>query len=379
MALSHLYTERNDAEAFGILLQMIDPTFVLVSLMLTDILGCVRRLTLWLQKSPSKANITDLLKIVKLVVDELNCLLSDGLGNRDVKFTLIEFERMMRIVDQTVESVPLSTRLRAKTMQKSLSHDFEEFKKSTFKPFVMEFSSEIQHNIKVDRVSAAFCCLYVKYFPRDSADLSMHGLEDINILVEHFGAAREGHHPKTLEVKRLDPLLNRIETLQEYEIFKTVAYELRRKQYVKMKASIHALEVKLKSTLSLKSNESKISQLKEEKVSLENKLDNMSLQDLYKELSEAANQYLFPSVMTLLEMALICPVGNSTVERLFSQMKLTKTRLRNCLGDDSLDALLRIKTECKDKLTDVDLDELVQRFKYCSTELSASGEIRIDI
>ena len=27
MALSHLYTERNDAEAFGILLQMIDPTF----------------------------------------------------------------------------------------------------------------------------------------------------------------------------------------------------------------------------------------------------------------------------------------------------------------------------------------------------------------
>ena len=81
MALSHLYTERNDAEAFGILLQMIDPTFVLVSLMLTDILGCVRRLTLWLQKSPSKANITDLPLIVKLVVDELNCLLSHGSGN----------------------------------------------------------------------------------------------------------------------------------------------------------------------------------------------------------------------------------------------------------------------------------------------------------
>ena len=39
-----------------------------------------------------------------------------------------------------------------------------------------------------------------------------------------------------------------------------------------------------------------------------------------------------------------------------------KTKLRNSLGDGTLDKLLRIKMETKEVLEDHDLEELVDRF-----------------
>ena len=78
-------------------------------------------------------------------------------------------------------------------------------------------------------------------------------------------------------------------------------------------------------------------------------------------------------------MVVLCPVGNSTVERLFSFLKLVKTSLRNHLGDGTLDSLLRIKMECKEKLEDHDLEELVGMFNNYLIDLTKSGLIRIDI
>ena len=60
-------------------------------------------------------------------------------------------------------------------------------------------------------------------------------------------------------------------------------------------------------------------------------------------------------------------------------MKLVKTRLRNLLGDSTLDSLLRIKMESKEELEDTDLEQLVNMFKEYLIDLSKSGEIRIDI
>ena len=84
-------------------------------------------------------------------------------------------------------------------------------------------------------------------------------------------------------------------------------------------------------------------------------------------------------MLLLLEVAILCPVGNATVERLFSFMKLVETRLRNSLGDSSLDSLLRIKMECKEKLEDEDLEVLVDMFKDYVRELTKSGVIRVEI
>ena len=53
-------------------------------------------------------------------------------------------------------------------------------------------------------------------------------------------------------------------------------------------------------------------------------------------------------------------VGNAIVERLFSLMKITKTVLRNSLGDNMLDMLLRLKVEAPEAWTEDDKEELVE-------------------
>ena len=105
----------------------------------------------------------------------------------------------------------------------------------------------------------------------------------------------------------------------------------------------------------------------------------MTLAEMYQKLCSPTRAYLFPNILLLLEMAILCPVGNATVESLFSFMKIVKTWLQNLLSDCSLDSLLRVKLECKDHLDDEDLDELVDRFKEYSIQLSKSGKIRVDL
>ncbi len=45
---------------------------------------------------------------------------------------------------------------------------------------------------------------------------------------------------------------------------------------------------------------------------------------------------VFPEVYNLAKILLALPVGTASVERLFSHMKMIKTRLRNRLSDENL-------------------------------------------
>ena len=60
IALAQLYQNRGDVEALGVLIQMVDPDFVLSAMLLADMLGVIRPLAVWLQSSPSKVDITDI-------------------------------------------------------------------------------------------------------------------------------------------------------------------------------------------------------------------------------------------------------------------------------------------------------------------------------
>ena len=67
----------------------------------------------------------------------------------------------------------------------------------------------------------------------------------------------------------------------------------------------------------------------------------------------------FPTLARLATIAMILPVSTATVERSFSNMKLIKTRLRNRLGDETLDQAMRVSVEGKSKLTAEDLDDII--------------------
>jgi hypothetical protein len=70
-------------------------------------------------------------------------------------------------------------------------------------------------------------------------------------------------------------------------------------------------------------------------------------------------------VYKLLYLMNIIPACTASVERNFSYtcMNLIKTPLRSRLTQRNLEALMRISMEGKDKLSESDLDTLVNKFK----------------
>ena len=94
---------------------------------------------------------------------------------------------------------------------------------------------------------------------------------------------------------------------------------------------------------------------------------------LWKDLrNDDVAHNIYPHSMFLLHLLLIFPISIACVERLFSRMKLVKTRLRNQLKQTSLDALLRISTEAKDGFTDMEYELFVDELKRCNPNIKLS-------
>ena len=72
-----------------------------------------------------------------------------------------------------------------------------------------------------------------------------------------------------------------------------------------------------------------------------------TLQEIKMEM-ESCDGYadIFPEIIKkLLNILLVLPVGTTSVEHAFSQMKLEKTRLRSRINDCNLARLMRIVTK----------------------------------
>ena len=67
---------------------------------------------------------------------------------------------------------------------------------------------------------------------------------------------------------------------------------------------------------------------------------------------------LFPNLHKLATICLSIPISPASAERSFSDMKLIKNRLRNCLMN--LSNLMKIAINLPEKITDSDLEEIVE-------------------
>jgi len=341
-------------------------------------------LVLWLQRSQTIADVTELSGVVGDVVGRLRYLV-----NRDpednfklsaseiskLHYTEDYFRDKMTEVMDLVESLPLASRLRSNGSNADI---FEAFTENIYKPFISEIAEEIEARIQVDPVTQAFGCLDVRKFPVSTQELTSFGLRDISVLIQHFGEAKEATNPSSKRNNRADPLIDKNTTLQEYLIFKEVAYEIYNKRKEEIHLKINTLTKTVRALLKIEKNKTKIKEINHEIASLESKVENMQLCEIMASLTDS-QKLLFPNVVFLLEVAIICPISNATVERLFSYMKLVKTKLRNQMGDSTLDKLLRIKTEGPESLNDAQLETLVNNFKIYSEECAKSGKIRITL
>ena len=68
--------------------------------------------------------------------------------------------------------------------------------------------------------------------------------------------------------------------------------------------------------------------------------------DVIKELcTNMTISYIFPNISAFAQVYRVVPIHTADIERTFSQLKLIKTRIRNCLAKSTLDSLLRISIE----------------------------------
>ena len=79
---------------------------------------------------------------------------------------------------------------------------------------------------------------------------------------------------------------------------------------------------------------------------------------------------LYPNCLKLLYLLMIFPISAACVERLFSKMKLVKTRLQNQLKQNTLESLLRIATESPQKgFSDQEYEHFVDELKKTNPKM----------
>ena len=88
----------------------------------------------------------------------------------------------------------------------------------------------------------------------------------------------------------------------------------------------------------------------------------LGIGDLAQKMVETKKHVVYPLVYLLVTLALILPVATATVERVFSAMKIVKTRLRNRMGDQWMTNNLIVFIE-KDIFDCIDNDVIMQRFQ----------------
>ena len=85
---------------------------------------------------------------------------------------------------------------------------------------------------------------------------------------------------------------------------------------------------------------------------------SLTQKDMASQLHElVTNKTLFSNLNTSANICLTISVGTASVERSFGQMKMIKTRLH--VGEKSLSHLMKIAIELPKKLSDSDLENIV--------------------
>ncbi|XP_071725268.1 uncharacterized protein [Rutidosis leptorrhynchoides] len=90
--------------------------------------------------------------------------------------------------------------------------------------------------------------------------------------------------------------------------------------------------------------------------------DLKGIEALVKTLVKTKKNIVYPLVYRLVKLALILSVATATMERVFSVMKIVKTRLKNRIGDEWMNNCLITFIE-KDIITDIGTDKIIQRFQ----------------
>lgn len=153
-----------------------------------------------------------------------------------------------------------------------------------------------------------------KELPLRESELSSYGVEEIKTLCEYFGNEKNGLNGTTIS-----PLIDSFECQKEWGMVKHVMKSVR--EYDMIDGWHHIWN------------------------SRPHFVDN------------------FPNINILINIALLVPLSNANVERVFSQHKLTKTRLRNRMNVESLESHLMILLNAPNNIEDFNWDKAFDQWE----------------
>ncbi|KAL1154618.1 hypothetical protein V6Z11_A09G254800 [Gossypium hirsutum] len=96
---------------------------------------------------------------------------------------------------------------------------------------------------------------------------------------------------------------------------------------------------------------------------LETYIIDMNSRSCYKKMVDKKNNIAYPLVYCLVKLALILLVVTTSVERVFSTMKIVKNRLKNRIGDQWMNGCL-ITYAKKYIFNNIDKEKIIQLFQH---------------
>jgi len=335
-ALSVCLNERREPEAMGLFAALIEDEFIATLLLLRDGFEAIAPLNLALQKSSE----TLCLSNVKTYVEKTKDAINDLINGKRKYFKKENFDKLKSLAAEQTSSLPPSANLR-----KSTTFTWEDFEEKTYINFFKRFLLEIDSAFEQLQFWLNFIILDPRKLPAQQQDLDFYGDVELLELLSFYGEDRKNRYKGAENYQAAD--IDKDVTLAKWPSFKNVMFQ-------KRKAYEESIDKKI---IECKDHQ----KVKEMRKSRSNYSPLLLWNDCKHD--EVAKE-LYPSCMYLLHLLMIFPLSAACVERLFSKMKLLKTRLRNQLSQTSLESILRISTEAPiDGFSDSDYEHFVNELK----------------
>ena len=195
--------------------------------------------------------------------------------------------------------------------------DKESFVKSVYRPYIQSIIDHIYSRMKSSDIFSAFSVFSLLHIPDKEEDLSTYGTKELRTLTSFYGMP----HCVSFQSKTAvsTPDIDQDQAEVEWKIFRRLLFT---------------------------------------------KFKNQTAKDVTHALvSNSTLSSAFPNLATLAMIISVLPITTATVERSFSDMKLVKTRLRNRLGDETLDQAMRVSIEGQETLEDEQLESIVNHWR----------------
>ena len=238
-------------------------------------------------------------------------------ANRRPFFTKPNFNILFDLCKEAIASLPPSSC----TWSNQQSFESEQFETYVYMSFLDAFMKEVEAAFSKLDFWMVFNLLDPRALPEELDLLDEYGVDELGKLLSHYGD------------DKFD-IYNGDESHQKADLI-TVVVQAEWNSFIRMVLQCRKLyQCSTDPKLTKENDKEKVEKLMKEQ-------KNYALSKFFNNIShDETCCNLYPSCMHLLKLSLMFPLSVACVKHLFSKMKLIKTRLRNQLGETTLDSLL---------------------------------------